>query len=74
MEKETLQSELMILADGKVYAHNLTPVLAEILAELYPSDAGIRQRTVTHVGNETKALLPAHWNETHHDTTIATQP
>jgi len=42
--KQILESNFMILPDGTLYAHNLTPVLAEILAGLNPDDAAMRMR------------------------------
>ena len=32
------QSELLILADGTLLAHNLTPMMARVLAELHAGD------------------------------------
>ena len=61
--KAELMSELLIMPDGKIYAHNLTPEMAAILSELNPDDEAIKQRVITHVGSETKKLLPPHWNE-----------
>lgn len=57
-------SELLIMPDGKIYAHNLTPEMAAVLSELNPEDETIKQRVITHVGPETKKLLPASWDET----------
>jgi hypothetical protein len=34
----------MILSDGKIYAHNLTPALAGVLAQLNPADEAMRRR------------------------------
>jgi hypothetical protein len=59
-----LMSELLIMADGKIYVHNLTAEMAAVLSELNPADEAIRQRVVTYVGPETKKLLPANWAET----------
>lgn len=42
--KTEASSELLILPDGGILAHNLTPALAEILAELVPDDPELRQR------------------------------
>ena len=61
--KVELMSELLVMPDGKIYAHNLTPEMAAVLSELNPDDAAIKQRLITHVGAETKKLLPAHWSE-----------
>lgn len=57
-----LMSELMIMPDGRIYAHNLTPAMAAVLSELSPGDEAIRHRAVTHVGPETKKLLPESWD------------
>jgi hypothetical protein len=62
--KAELMSELLIMADGKVYVHNLTPEMAAVLSKLNPDDQAIKQRVVTHVGPEIKKLLPASWDET----------
>ena len=61
--KAELMSELLIMPDGKIYAHNLTPEMAAVLSELNPGDQAIKQRVITHVGPEAKKLLPAAWNE-----------
>jgi hypothetical protein len=37
-------SELLILADGRVLARNLTPALARVLREVNPDDAGMSHR------------------------------
>lgn len=37
-------SDLLILADGRILAHNLTPVMARVLAELMPDDPDMRLR------------------------------
>ena len=34
----------MILPDGRILAHNLTPGLARLLAKLNPRDAAMRRR------------------------------
>jgi len=60
--KPDLMSELLIMPDGKIYAHNLTPEMAAVLSELNPSDETIKQRAITHVDAETKKLLPAGWD------------
>jgi hypothetical protein len=62
--KAELMSELLIMPDGKIYVHNLTPEMAAVLSELNPTDETIKQRVITHVGPETKKLLPASWDET----------
>jgi hypothetical protein len=42
---QTLASELLILPDGQVLVHNLTPAFARLLAELNPDCRQIVSRT-----------------------------
>lgn len=42
--KPELFSELMIMPDGRVFAHNLTPAMAQLLGELNPHDPSLRKR------------------------------
>jgi hypothetical protein len=35
---------MLLLPDGRVLVHNLTPVMAAILGQLNPADAEIRER------------------------------
>ena len=42
-----LATDLLILSDGTVLAHNLTPVMAAILHKLNPKDRAIRRRAFT---------------------------
>jgi hypothetical protein len=44
----SLITELLILPDGKVLVHNLTPACAELLSELNPADEQIRSRANRH--------------------------
>jgi len=37
-------TELLIQADGTIFAHNLTPAMAELLSALNPSDEPMKQR------------------------------
>jgi len=39
-----LTSELLILPSGRILVHNLTPVMAALLAELNPADDAMRER------------------------------
>ena len=41
---ETDSSEFLILPDGKILAHNITPAVAKVLSELNPEDAAMRRR------------------------------
>ena len=40
----TSTTELLIQADGTIFAHNLTPAMAELLSALNPSDESMKQR------------------------------
>ena len=42
--KQRLTTELLILPDGRVLVHNLTPAFARLLHELNPNDAQIHPR------------------------------
>jgi hypothetical protein len=37
-------SEILILAGGKILAHNITPVMAKLLSELNPEDGAMSRR------------------------------
>jgi hypothetical protein len=51
--------ELLILPDGRILAHNITPALARVLAELAPNDAGMRARAgLAPVAPEPTRSLP----------------
>jgi hypothetical protein len=39
-------SEILILADGKILAHNISSGLAGVLAEMNPADEAMNQRAV----------------------------
>lgn len=43
-EHAVQQAELMVLPGGRILAHNLTPGLAAVLAELNPEDEVMRAR------------------------------
>lgn len=36
--------DILIAKDGRIFAHNLTPALAAVLAELNPGDEAMRMR------------------------------
>lgn len=57
------QCELLIMPDGQVYAHNLTPQMAMVLGALNPEDQDIKRRAITRADPETKKLLPASWDD-----------
>jgi hypothetical protein len=48
-------SEILILADAKIFAHNLTPEMARALSKLNPADKRMRQRAKT--GNRADLTL-----------------
>jgi hypothetical protein len=39
-------SELLILPDGRILAHNITPAMARVLAELNPADEVMNRRAL----------------------------
>ncbi len=41
------RSDILILADGRILAHSLTPAMARVLAELMPDDEDMRRRAET---------------------------
>ena len=41
---QSLSTELLILPDGRILVHNLTPTFAALLSALNPADEQIRQR------------------------------
>ena len=41
---ESDYSEILIMPDGKILAHSITPVMARVLAELNPKDKAMRRR------------------------------
>jgi hypothetical protein len=43
-----LTSELLLLPDGRILAHNLTQRFAELLHELNPGDEQISSRIIRH--------------------------
>jgi hypothetical protein len=52
---ESPVSEILILADGKIFAHNLTPEMARVLTELNPADKRMRRRA--KIGNRVDITL-----------------
>ena len=44
---KTQLTDLLVLSDGTVLAHNLTPVMATLLHKLNPKDEAMRLRTRT---------------------------
>jgi len=49
-------SEILILSDGKIFAHNITLAMARVLAELNPEDAAMNRRATRK--NTLKHELP----------------
>ena len=54
---EASHSELLILPDGRILVHNLTPAFADLLHELNPEEPQItgRTRQVAHPASRTKS-------------------
>ncbi len=46
MKRKIASAELLILPDGRILAHNLTPEVAAVLRELNPDDEQMKQRAV----------------------------
>jgi hypothetical protein len=44
LEDQQSSGEILILPDGRILAHNITPALARLLSELDPTDAAMRAR------------------------------
>jgi hypothetical protein len=42
-------SEVLILADGKIFAHNITLEMAQVLAELNPTDEAMSRRAMRKI-------------------------
>jgi adenylosuccinate lyase len=42
--RKASSQEILILTDGRVLAHNLTPAMAAVLRELNPDDEPMRRR------------------------------
>ncbi len=61
--KPRLTTELLILPDGRVLVHNLTPAFANLLHELNPDDGQIRPRAarkscITHHASRPTSPAP----------------
>jgi hypothetical protein len=44
IEEGRSSAEILILPDGRILAHNITPAVAAVLAELNPADEPMRLR------------------------------
>lgn len=53
---ETSLSEMLILPDGRILAHNITPEMASLLAKLNPADEAMNRRALRK--NTLKHELP----------------
>jgi hypothetical protein len=42
--RQALATDILVLSDGTVLAHNLTPVMASVLHQLNPQDESFRAR------------------------------
>ncbi len=46
--KRSLTTELLVLPDGRILVHDLTPAFAALLNELKPSDEAVKLRANSH--------------------------
>ena len=53
-------TELLLLKDGRILAHNLTPEVAELLRELNPADEQIQPRTPPATPEAPRVTSSAH--------------
>ena len=51
VEDRLSSGEILILPDGRILAHNITPALARLLSELDPADEAMRQRAAAGVAH-----------------------
>lgn len=56
MMRNASSQDILILADGRILAHNLTPAMAAVLRELNPDDQRMRQRSGDLEGESTDEL------------------
>lgn len=50
-------TELLLLPDGQILVHNLTPAMAAVLAKLNPNDELMRERMVAEIGIKSKITI-----------------
>jgi hypothetical protein len=55
--KPAATTELLLLPDGQVLAHNITPTMAALLAELNPADEPMRLRATASEASGSSAEL-----------------
>ncbi len=55
MKRRIASAELLILPDGKILAHNLTPEVAAVLRELNSGDKQMKQRAARPKRDELSA-------------------
>ncbi len=58
--KSPLTTELLLLPDGRILVHNLTPVFAELLRGLNPGDEQIQPRAPDHHSRFTLHISRSH--------------
>jgi len=64
-------TDLLLLADGRVLVHHLTPPMAEVLKQLNPQDDQIQPRAsyeFTHLSRRSQTEADHERRITHHDT------
>lgn len=58
LEEGRSSAEILILPDGRLLAHNITPALAALLAELAPHDETMRLRAALPVADPASGGTP----------------
>jgi hypothetical protein len=48
-------TEVLLLADGRILVHNLTPAFAELLRELNPNDEQIQPRVIRIIHSSSRS-------------------
>jgi hypothetical protein len=53
-------TEILLLPDGRILVHNLTPAFAELLRELNPADEQIQPRAFPATQEASRVMSSAH--------------
>ncbi len=59
MNEKPETTELLILGDGKILVHNLTPAMAGLLAEIMPDNLELRERATASRSQVSLGNAPA---------------
>ncbi|PYK99929.1 MAG: hypothetical protein DME18_02210 [Verrucomicrobia bacterium] len=55
LPKSPLITEVLLLPDGRILVHNLTPLFAALLSDLNPADEQIQPRAARIAGGQNEA-------------------